>query len=333
MKRTCFFFASIALFLYLQGVYACSSPSTSEPDQSGTLPGKPDEKPIAPAGYTLQGSMKADAKLYDKGYADIHQYMRQFGFDYTEHPNSSDKDHITGMHCKVIYDNAIKQPVFLFMNHANKEVLDGDRGKIEDRQRNEMKSQTSAAWYKLNGNWDEWQRLVWKFKVPKGFRPSSSFCHIHQLKAQEGNNGSPLITITPRANADGSNRRMQVIHTGDLTSSTKGVLIDNVSLSEFEDQWVQVETEMHYTHNGFFSIKITRISDSKVLMNQSFNDIDMWRKRAINIRNKFGIYRSFGRQMESADDRPTNGIKDESLSLADFEIYEKNGNSAPQAHD
>lgn len=51
----------------------------------------------------------------------------------------------------------------------------------------------------MNGNWDEWQRLEWKFRIPKDFRPSTSFCHIHQLKAQEGNNGSPLITITPAA--------------------------------------------------------------------------------------------------------------------------------------
>lgn len=333
MKQFYLFSILVAFFFFSLEIVGCSNPSSAEFEQPGVVPDKPDQQPIVPIGYTLQGTMKADAKLYDKGYNDIHQYMRQFGFDYSEHPNSSDKDHLMGIHCRVIYDNTIKQSVFLFINHSNKEVLDGDRGKIEDRQRNEMKSQTSAAWYKLNGNWDEWQRLSWKFKVPKGFRPSSSFCHIHQLKAQEGNNGSPLITITPRANADGNNRRMQVIHTGDLTSSTKGVLIDNISLSEFEDEWVQVETEMHYTHNGFFSIKITRISDSKVLMNQSFNDVDMWRKGAINIRNKFGIYRSFGRQMESADDRPTNGIKDESLVLADFEIYEKNENSAPQAHD
>lgn len=45
--------------------------------------------------------------------------------------------------------------MFLNLSHANAEILDGDRGKLEDRQRNEMKTQTTAAWYKLNGNWDE----------------------------------------------------------------------------------------------------------------------------------------------------------------------------------
>lgn len=42
----------------------------------------------------------------------------------------------------------------------------------------------------------------------------------------------------------------------------------------------------------------------------------MWRKGAISIRNKYGIYRSFGRNMDGVDDRPTNGIKDETLQLA-----------------
>ena len=61
---------------------------------------------------------------------------------------------------------------------------------------------------------------------------------------------------------------MQVIHTGDTRASSKGVIIDHIPLKEFEDEWVQVETEMHYTNHGSFRIKITRISDGKVLMNQ-----------------------------------------------------------------
>ena len=57
-------------------------------------------------------------------------------------------------------------------------------------------------------------------------------------------------------------------------------------------------------------------------MNQFFNDIDLWRNGATNIRNKFGIYRSLGDRMESPDDRPKNGIKDEHLYLGDFQVYE-----------
>lgn len=124
-----------------------------------------------------------------------------------------------------------------------------------------------------------------------------------------------------------------MIHTGDISATTKGTIIDNLPLSDFEDEWIQVETEMHFTHDGAFRIKMTRISDSKVLVDKAFTNIDLWRKGAISIRNKFGIYRSFGRKMESTDDRPTNGIKDETLQLADFKVYEKNTNPKPESHD
>ncbi|WP_294618465.1 hypothetical protein [uncultured Bacteroides sp.] len=284
--------------------------------------------------YIFQGGMQADAKLAGKDYKAIHEYMHSLGWDYSEHPNISRKDHYQGVHCEVVFDPALQQHVFQFTNHAGPDALDSDRGRLlSDRQRNEMKSQTNYNWRKLNGNWNEWQRLEWKFRIPKGFQPSTSFCHLHQLKAQEGNNGAPLITISTRSNSDGSNKRVQVIHTGDNRQSSKGVLIDNLPLSDFEDEWIQVETEMHYTHHGTFRIKLTRISDSKVLVNQSFSDVDLWRKNATNIRNKFGIYRSLGRKMQSASDRPDNGIKDESLQLADFKVYEAHTNPNSQPHD
>lgn len=282
--------------------------------------------------YILQGSMQASASLVGKDYTAIHQYMRTLGWDYSENPNADSNDHKDGKHCEVVYDEVLKQYIYRFYIHCNDSILDGDRGKKVDRQRNEMKSQTTEKWYKLNGNWDEWQKLEWKFWIPKDFRPSSSFTHIHQLKAQEGNNGAPIITITLRSNSNGSNRRLQVIHTGDISTTSKGTIIDNIPLSDLEDQWVQVQTEMHYRHDGYFSITITRISDGKVLAKRSVNNIDLWRKGAISIRNKFGIYRSFGRTLASGSDRPLNGIKDETLKLADFKVYEQNTNPLPKAH-
>lgn len=282
--------------------------------------------------YSYKGGMTADKKLVGGDFRGIHEYMRSLGYDYSEHPNISRNDHHEGTHCSVVYDDEIGQYAWDFMVHAG-EAIDYDRGRIpSDRQRNEMKTQTSRDWLHLNGNWNEWQRLEWKFRIPKGFQPSPRFCHIHQLKAQEGNNGAPLITISTRSDEDGSNKRVQVIHTGDVRSSTKGVLIDNLPLADFEDEWIQVETEMHYTHNGTFRVKMTRISDGKVLADATFDDVDLWRKGATNIRNKFGIYRSLGRRMNGPADRPDIGIKDESLRLADFKIYEAFTNPNPQPH-
>lgn len=305
------------------------SPAGTEKEPERVVPAEP---AVEADTYTLQGSMQASQALVGKDYTAIHTYMRSLGWDYSEHPNSSENDHYDGKHCEVVYDEALGRYVFRFISHAGAEVLDGDRGSVKDRQRNEMKSQTSAAWHKLNGNWNEKQRLEWKFRIPVGFRPSPNFCHIHQLKAQEGNNGAPLITVSTRCDAKGGRRRVQVIHTGDTSATSKGTIVDNLPLSDFEGEWVQVATEMHYIHHGSFSIKMVRLRDNKVLADYSFADIDLWRKGATNIRNKFGIYRSFGRTMQHAADRPDNGIKDETLDLADFKVYEKDTNPHPQPH-
>ena len=165
MKRIKLFLALSVLAILLCGISSCSKeesdkPNTEQPDPEPTPEPTPDPAPEPePDDYKLQGNMQAAQQLVGKDYSEIHKYMRSYGWDYSEHPNSSDKDHKDGVHCEVIYDETIQQYVFKFISHANADALDGDRGKLKERQRNEMKKQTTAAWYKLNGNWDEWQRL------------------------------------------------------------------------------------------------------------------------------------------------------------------------------
>ena len=288
-------------------------------------------------GYTRTTAMDADASLFGKKYSEINTYMRQFGFDYTENPNCNGGfgGDINGVH------NEIDQPVDAFLNkyvfrfniHIDP-VIDGDRCSLStvDRQRNEMKSITNnSTWAKVQGNYDERQILEWKFKIPAGFQPTQNFTHIHQLKGQDGPNiGSPVITITPRANSDGSNRRIQIIHSVDGADTGKGTIVDNIPLSDFEDQWVQVREEVHYTHDGYYGIQITRISDGKVLIDYKDDDIDMWRIGTSYIRSKFGIYRSLaGGKLNQTPVGQSPLLKNESIWLSDFRVYEKNSNSNP----
>ena len=148
--------------------------------------------------------------------------------------------------------------VFRFDIHIDP-VIDGDRcsSSTVDRQRNEMKSITNnSTWSHVQGNWDEWQILEWKFKLPVGFQPTQNFGHIHQLKGQDGPFiDSPVITITARANSSGANKRIQIIHSVDGASTGKGTIVDNVPLSDFEGEWVQVREEVHYTHDGYYSVE------------------------------------------------------------------------------
>ncbi|HZF38016.1 MAG TPA: hypothetical protein VE715_04285 [Blastocatellia bacterium] len=286
-------------------------------------------------GYTRTSAMEADASLVGKLYSDINTYMRRFGFDYTENPNCTGGfgGHIEGVHGAVDLDSYFNRYVFRFDIHIDP-VIDGDRcsSSTVDRSRNEMKSITNnSTWANVQGNWDEWQILEWKFKLPKDFQPTANFCHIHQLKAQDGpNNGSPVITITPRANSSGSNKRIQIIHSVDGADTGKGTIVDNIPLSNFEDEWVQVREEVHYTHDGFYSAKITRISDGKVLIDFKDEHIDMWRIGSSYIRSKFGIYRSLaGGRLNQDPVGQSPLLKNESLWITDFRVYEKNSNPNP----
>lgn len=286
-------------------------------------------------GYTLTSSLDADESLSGQLYSAINNYMKNYGFDYSEHPNCSGGygGHADGVHCAAAMDSELNKYVFRFDIHIDP-VLDGDRcnSNTVDRQRNEMKSATNnTTWAKVQGNYDEWQVLEWKFKLPKGFQPTGSFCHIHQLKAQDGpNNGSPVITITPRASSNGFNKRMQIIHSVDGASTGKGTIVDNVPLSDFEGEWVQVREEVHYTHNGYYACKITRISDGKVLIDFKDENIDMWRSGSSFIRSKFGIYRSLaGGKLNQNPVGQSSLLKNESIWISDIRVYERNTNPDP----
>lgn len=283
-------------------------------------------------GYELKSSLNADASLLGADWHGVDSFMKKYKFEYTEHPNASDKDHVDGTHVEVVNDEALGMPVFKLSVHKSEAVTDGDRGSLVDRQRNEMKSRTSGSGYpEVNANYGEWQRLEWKFKIPKGYQPSNAFTHIHQLKAANGSDtGSPLITISLRSNSNGGNRRVQVIHTGRSGGESRGTFVDNVPMEDFEDEWVQVATEAHICRHGYYHILITRVSDGKVLIDKEMEDIDLWRaKGATSIRNKYGIYRNVGKDPFGSNTL----LKDEHIYFADFKIYEKDTNEDPQPVD
>lgn len=305
-----------------------TEPTKPEPTPEEPKPAKVPDK----SEYELKASMSPDASVAGASWKDIDTYMKKYKFEYTEHPNSSDKDHVDGCHGEVVYDEALGRYVYKLSVHKNDNIIDGDRGSLVDRQRNEMKSRTGGNGYpEVNANYDEWQRLEWKFKIPKDYQPSTAFTHIHQLKAANGSdNGSPLITITLRANSNGGNKRVQVIHTPRSGGQGHGTFVDNIPLSDFEDEWVQVVTEAHACRHGYYHITITRISDSKVLVDKTVDDIDLWRASgATSIRNKYGIYRNVGKDPFGSNKL----LKDEHIFLTDFKIYEANSNSDPQAVD
>ncbi len=99
-----------------------------------------------------------------------------------------------GRHITEVFDNDLHKNVFVFHIHN---TPDNDRcGSANDRQRNEIKTFGPSA-ANLKGTLHETVTYRWKFKLDSGFIPTSGFCHIHQIKAGDGDAGAPIITLTP----------------------------------------------------------------------------------------------------------------------------------------
>ncbi|MDB5192157.1 MAG: hypothetical protein JWQ96_1720 [Segetibacter sp.] len=214
-----------------------------------------------------------------------------------------------GRHIREAFDNELNKNVFVFTMHV---TPDNDRcNGATDRQRNEIKTYGPSP-ANTKGALNETVTYRWKFKLDGGMKPSSSFTHIHQLKAGDGTNeDAPLITITPRA---GNPEKLEIIHTGNTSASTLNK-VKIVDLAPFKGAWVEVVEKVTYKTAGSYEIKIKKVSDGTTLLTYSNSNIDLWRDAATFIRPKWGIYRSLNN---------VSALRDEEVSFADFCIAEGN---------
>src|SRR6266498_2211492 len=128
-----------------------------------------------------------------------------------------------GRHITEIWDATLGRYVFVFHIHV---TPDNDRCSAFDRQRNEIKTYGPSPAY-VKGMYGELCNYRWKFKLDAGFQPSPNFTHIHQIKAGDGDDGAPIITITPR---EGGTDTLQIIHTD---SNGNGTTLTSTALAPF----------------------------------------------------------------------------------------------------
>lgn len=211
-----------------------------------------------------------------------------------------------GRHIAELYDEVLKKNVFEFYLHV---TPDNDRcNGLTDRQRNEIKTYGPSP-DNLKASLGETVTYRWKFKLDAGFKPSPSFTHIHQIKAGDGDDDSPLITITPR---HGNPEQLEIIHTSGTSSTTLGK-VKTVNLAPFKGNWVEVIEKIKYGTNGTYEITIKSISDGAVLLSYSNFNMDLWRTATTFCRPKWGIYRSLNN---------SSYLRDEQVRFADFCIAE-----------
>lgn len=251
--------------------------------------------------------------LVPDGVSDTYAYMNARGY-YQECPDSSGVhayNHVK--HITQVWDDSLARHVYRFDIHID---IDDDRGlpNITDRQRNEIKTY-SASPDNMVASEGQTHTYTWKFQIPKGFKATSKFCHLHQLKGYGGNDvGNPLVTLVARLRS--GKQYLELTHYGSNGASA-GVL-KSAPLNDFEGEWVMVTEKATYLHKGQYEIKIVRLRDDKVLLYYKTNNLDLWRIGATAIRPKWSIYRSFG-----TGGSLKSQMRDESLLFTDFTIKEE----------
>ncbi len=204
-----------------------------------------------------------------------------------------------GRHIAEVWDEELKENVFEFYSHV---TPDNDRCEKFDRQRVEIKTYEASP-EKLKGTLGETVTYKWKFKLPKGFQPSGSFTHLHQIKAVGGSQDLPIFTLTARK---AKINQLIVIHNNENT-------IASANLSEFEGTWVEITEKIKIGANGTYSISIKKVKNGQELLAFKSDNIMTIRPDNEFIRPKWGIYRS----LKKVED-----LRDEAVRFNDFSIIE-----------
>ena len=209
-------------------------------------------------------------------------------------PETPDCGHVDfGPHITQRFDPDLKKSVFIFNLHV---TPDNDRCIGFDRQRLEIKTDGHSPAY-VKGFLADTVTFRWLFKLPPGFQPSTNFTHIHQIKAYDGDAGSPIVTLTPRK---GDPNRMEVIHVNAQGVTTK---VASTRLEPFIGQWVEAYEKVTYGHHGNYSIVLRALRGGTPLLEYANDDLDLWRTGTTIVRPKWGIYRSLKAPAELRDEQ------------------------------
>jgi hypothetical protein len=214
-----------------------------------------------------------------------------------------------GRHITEVWDADLKTNVFEFYAHIdyvntdkttttdNEPVAD-----VAEKQRVEIKTYGPSP-DNLKGTLGETITYQWKFRLPKGFQPSTNFTHLHQIKAVGGDQDMPIFTLSAKK---GKVNQFNVVH-------NNTTIVASIDLSQLEGVWVEITEVIKVGANGTYSVSIKRVKDGKQLLSYSNPNLETIRPDNTFIRPKWGIYRS----LKKVED-----LKEESVRFADFSITE-----------
>ena len=199
-----------------------------------------------------------------------------------------------GPHITQAQDEELGKSVFVFHMHV---TPDNDRCSAFDRQRLEIKTDGGSPSY-LKAFLKDTVTYRWRFRLPEGFRPTSNFTHLHQLKPGDGDADMPIITLTARK---GTPDRMQIIWSDG--AGGHGATPTEVPLAPFLGAWVEAFEQVTFGRNGAYFLAVKRLRDGATLLSYSNTNIDLWRTGTSFVRPKWGIYRSLNSSAELRDEQ------------------------------
>lgn len=279
-------------------------------------------------------------------WQDADTYMKQFKYDYVEHPEgdnaSKNSPGDIGTHIEFVNDAARGKYVYKLTAHAEAnddgsiKCLDDamKAGNNEDRQVNQFSPQTGAGNHDVCGNYGETVIYDWYMKIPADFKPINERCHLFYLIPKEDGGerkGNPVIALNANGDdKDGKNACFQIIHNGNFKANGNNAkLVDKLNMDDFRNEWVHVTVEVLYSYQGTLKVKMERVSDGKVIVNETKTNVELWRENCIDMRAYFGIRRWFkGKIKDNFKGMfPTSGIETVAVYLDDIRIFEKNQNN------
>jgi hypothetical protein len=233
-----------------------------------------------------------------------------------------------GRHIAEVMDTDLGKNVFEFYAHVSNSPKDNEPvNGLVDRQRVEIKTYNPSP-NNLKGFLGDVVQYKWRFKIPADFLPTRTFTHIHQVKADGGDDANPIYTLTLRRTSTGSNKIQLIYSQNDASGYATPV---DISLTPFLGVWVEVtETiKIEYGTSGTYSLVINKVSDGTSLMSYN-NPATQTIRPAVGtvapfnspnsfIRPKWGIYRDLQSPSNLDYVVPTE-IKDETLRFSDFSI-------------
>ena len=254
-----------------------------------------------------------DANGPGKTYELIDSILAPISNPAEEAPDQTGGTHVAfGRHIAEVWDTTLKKYVFEFYIHA---LIDNDVSTLDtDRQRVEIKTYAPSP-DSLKGNVGNLMTFKWMFRLPKDFKPSPNFTHIHQIKGVGGDDSDPIFTLSPVI-VNGT-PKLCVRYVADSVQSNSNnsfTLLTSANLSKFAGIWLQVTEVIKFdsTTAGTYAIKITKVGDTVALLKYNSNAIKTIRASNTFARPKWGIYRSI---------LSPSYLRDDSLRLAHITIY------------